>query len=77
MELFRFLVFLEQRAIELQSSCQMVQGLLVVSVVEIGFSELSVCFHEDEEVFSMNVYQDFTHCQLLHSHLNLAVEVLG
>lgn len=70
-------VLLEQRAIELQSGGQVVESLLVVLVIQVCFTELSVCPHEYEEIFTMNVDQDLTNRKLFNPHLYLTVKVLA
>lgn len=44
----RLLVLLEERAVQLQSSSEMVKGLLIVLVVEVGLAELSVRLNQDK-----------------------------
>lgn len=44
----RLLVLLEERAVQLQSSSEMVKSLLIVLVVEVGLAELSVRLNQDK-----------------------------
>lgn len=44
----RLLVLLEERAVQLQSSSEMVKGLLIVLVVEVGLAKLSVRLNQDK-----------------------------
>lgn len=77
MVLLSFLMLLEKRPIQLECRSQMVESLLVIFVVEIWFAELRVGSYQDEKVFSMNVYKDFAHSELLDSYLDLPIEVLA
>ena len=73
----RLLVLLEKGAVELQSSCQVVQGLLVVLVIEIRLAELRVRLHEDEEFLAVDVNQYLANRQLFNSYLYLSIKVLA
>ena len=61
MELLGLFVLLEQRPIQLESRCQMVQGLLIVLIVQVCLSQLGVSSYQDEEVLAMDVDQDLAH----------------
>ena len=71
------LVLLEEGAIKLQGSGQMVEGLLVIFVVKIGFAELSISLDQDEEFFPVNIYKNFANSKLFNSHLYLPVKILA
>lgn len=77
MVLFSCLYLSEQRAIQLEGRGQVIEGLLEVARSQVGFPELSIGRHQQEEVLAVNVDQEFAEGQLLHSNLDCALGVLG
>lgn len=69
-------MLLEQGAIELQGSREVVKCLLIVFVIKVGLTELSICSDEDEEVLAVNVDEDLANCQLLDPNLDLSIKIL-
>lgn len=76
MVLLRLIMLLEEGAVELERRRQVVEGLLIVLVVQIRLSELGVGSHEDEQVLAMDVDKNLADSELLHADLDLAIEVL-
>ena len=74
--LFSLFMLLEQGAIELQGSCQMIQCLFIVFIIKVSLTELGIRSDEDEEVLAVNVYEDLANGQLLNPNLDLSIKVL-
>ena len=55
----------------------MIQGLLIVFVVKVRFTQLRIGSYQDEKVFSMNIHEDFAYSELLNSYLDLPIKVLA
>lgn len=68
--LLRHLDFGEELAVQFQSRGQVVQSLLEVLVFEIGFAELGVCCHQDEQVFFVDVDEELAEGELLDADLD-------
>ena len=77
MELLCLLMLLEERPVQLESSRQMVQRLLVVLIVEVGLSKLGVRPHQDEKILSVDIDQDLADGELLDPYLDLAIKILS
>lgn len=55
----------------------MIQGLLIIFVVKVRFTQLRIGSYQDEKVFSMNVHENFAYSELLNSYLDLPIKVLA
>lgn len=54
----------------------MVQSLLVVFIVKIGFAKLCISLHQNEKFLSVDIDEDLADCELLDSYFYLTVQVL-
>jgi len=75
--LFGDLDLVEEASVQFQSCCQVVEGLLEVPVFEVSVAELGVCGHEEKEILLVNVHEEFAECELLNTHLDDPVSILG
>ena len=55
----------------------MVQGLLVVLIVQVGLAKLSVGLYQNEKLFSVDINENFAYSQLLNPHLDLPIQILA
>ena len=55
----------------------MIEGLLIVPVVQISFSKLGVGLNQNKKVFSMNIDQYFANSKLFNSYLDLSIKILA
>ena len=67
----------EEVAIKLQGRGQMIQRLLKVAILEVGFTQFSISGDENEQILLVDVHEELAEGKLLDPYLDHTIGILA